>query len=1231
MKFTRNIPFFFLFAAVLFGAVGLLLQVSVQRELLEAPEREMAREVRERVQNHVEQARQELTQLASALPVETGFFSKNLVKASLPVFIFQKNKLVFWSDHTLRPELDLINLRREVEMQANRFGRFLTVTYRPSGTYTLVAVIPLEIKYGISNTFLHNGLNPVIFEDHAASLQAERSKNAVPVVDAQGNYLFSIIVMDPADWLHASKWTFALYALALLMALLFLLTLRRRWKQEGHLMWSLWSSIIGVIALRGTMLLFNFPNSVLEMNLFSPRVYAAGWWSPSLGDLLLNELCLLAIAMQVYWFCRAIRFQPDFQKTGQKQIWASIGLGTLITLVIISWYETYSSIGINTQPTLDISKSVSFSLEKTMIFLVMVMHTLALSWVLRLLLNWLPFSPGGKRAFAFSWVTVLAMALVWAFWRDAPSGNWVVLLASATLVGWEQLHRELGRRAGIYSSVFLLNILGASLGAAALYDLHAQQHRQDKQRVVSQLLKDRDDEAEYFLAQAAEEIGKDPMIRHVLRAPWINLNFLDQKIRRQYLQNLEENYAITLRLFDINGQALSFTDTLTNWHSYARYWAPKAKNTNQKGQLLIKSETEPGKFTYLQEIRMAVNPVQWMTLVLEVTPKLAAPNSVLPELLVERKSSQPNSIPGSSYGLWRNGRWLKTEGYFEYSRYFSPQLFQVPLLFSQGLTLADYHHLGAVSGNGTVAVVSTPAYGFRSWLSNFSFQFLVHTLVLFALLAVVILYRGRLVQVIASTFGTKIQLFLNLGILVPLVIVSLTIGSLVTDSYRQDMVRSYLEQGEFVRQNIQTSNWGHTLFKSRPDSLSRRVSRLAALAQSELNFYDAQGQLRISSQPALFEAGVISTRLNPQAISVLKEQGLNRVLLQEKAGSLPYSAIYVPLRNSPTESPQGYLGIPFFDAEKELNAKLIQLITTILNIFTVLFLVFVLVSYAATRALTVPLKLLTDRLKRTTLTGQNEKLVYESSDEIGLLVREYNQMLQKLEESKQELALREKEAAWKEMARQVAHEIKNPLTPMKLSLQYLRKAMQEGRSNMEELVEKISKTMITQIDVLGDIATSFSNFTSMPDLKLEVLELNDLVKRAADLHLNPQQHRVQLEMPPATILVKADENQLIRIFNNLLLNALQAVPSSRRPEIQVRVQPSEPHWVLVAVQDNGSGIPPEVQPKIFVPNFSTKYSGSGIGLAVVRKGVEAIGGSIWFETEENVGTTFFLKLPVVQP
>jgi nitrogen fixation/metabolism regulation signal transduction histidine kinase len=300
-----------------------------------------------------------------------------------------------------------------------------------------------------------------------------------------------------------------------------------------------------------------------------------------------------------------------------------------------------------------------------------------------------------------------------------------------------------------------------------------------------------------------------------------------------------------------------------------------------------------------------------------------------------------------------------------------------------------------------------------------------------------------------------------------------------------------------------------------------------------------------------------------------------------------------------------------------------------MNIFTAMFILFLVITNWASRALTVPLKLVTDKLKQTTLNGNNEKLEYHSEDEIGLLVNEYNQMLLKLQESKNELAIREKEAAWREMARQVAHEIKNPLTPMKLSLQYLQKAIAEKRENTEALISKIAQTLITQIEILSDIATSFSNFTALPDLKPERLNLSQVLRQSLDLHNNPAEVCIKADIKAGNYEVIADENILMRSFNNLIINALQAVPADKKPEIMVSLQ-TQDHKASISFRDNGSGIPAEIRHKIFVPNFSTKFTGSGIGLAVVKRGIESAGGRIWFETEEGQGTTFYIELPLAQ-
>jgi two-component system, NtrC family, nitrogen regulation sensor histidine kinase NtrY len=225
------------------------------------------------------------------------------------------------------------------------------------------------------------------------------------------------------------------------------------------------------------------------------------------------------------------------------------------------------------------------------------------------------------------------------------------------------------------------------------------------------------------------------------------------------------------------------------------------------------------------------------------------------------------------------------------------------------------------------------------------------------------------------------------------------------------------------------------------------------------------------------------------------------------------------------------------------------------------------------------------------------------------------------------LAQNERETAWREMARQVAHEIKNPLTPMKLNIQYLQQALKSGYANIEELTVKVTESLIEQIDNLSYIASEFSNFAKMPEARPEEVDLNELLERIGELYLN-ENIKVLIEKTAEKMIVYADRNQLLRMFTNIMENAVQSIPEGRNGEISVTAQHDD-DTVMVSFTDNGRGIPDDVAEKIFQPYFTTKSSGTGLGLAMTKKIIEFWKGSIWFETEDNKGTTFFIRIPLL--
>jgi nitrogen fixation/metabolism regulation signal transduction histidine kinase len=274
------------------------------------------------------------------------------------------------------------------------------------------------------------------------------------------------------------------------------------------------------------------------------------------------------------------------------------------------------------------------------------------------------------------------------------------------------------------------------------------------------------------------------------------------------------------------------------------------------------------------------------------------------------------------------------------------------------------------------------------------------------------------------------------------------------------------------------------------------------------------------------------------------------------------------------------------------------------------------------------------------------RLPVDTRDEIGELVQTFNEMREQLAESRRRLSQQERELAWREMARQVAHEIKNPLTPMKLSVQHMRRAFQRlrvpateratGDDDMQQfagIFDRITNTLIEQIDTLARIANEFSSFARLPERVMEALNVNDVIREAAALMQEEAGATIALDLYDAPLVVQADREELRRIYINLIKNAIQAVPSDREGRIRIATAPDADtidaaRRVQSWVSDNGVGIPPEQRSHIFQPNFSTKTSGTGLGLAIAQKTVRELNGEIGFQTKSGEGTTFWIHLPL---
>jgi signal transduction histidine kinase len=569
-----------------------------------------------------------------------------------------------------------------------------------------------------------------------------------------------------------------------------------------------------------------------------------------------------------------------------------------------------------------------------------------------------------------------------------------------------------------------------------------------------------------------------------------------------------------------------------------------------------------------------------------------------------------------------------SSGPFNYRQYLTELADRADDLFNTGIIIKDYEHRAFLGENGRFVIISSKVPSVNLRIANFSFLFLIFIFSILLILISVALYQS--VKHIKLNYAAKIQLYLNFAFFTPLIIVSITTISVIVQSFKASLESQYLEYGENLSALISEPLNSYRQLVIESEDLSDQIYEMAEVADVDMNVYNTTGRLIASSLFQVYQNNILSYNIEPEAYIRILENQETSCVLEEKVGLLKFKNVYFGVRSTETSAIIGILSLPFFASQKDLEQRIIDVLSYIINIFTFLFVIFLFVSFFVSRGLTFPLWLITQKIKRTTLSSFNEPLSWNSDDEIGMMVTEYNRMLVNLEESKKALAKSEKESAWREMARQVAHEIKNPLTPMKLTLQHMKRIIDDGGDNGEtEKKQKQINSLLEQIETLSDIATSFSNFAKMPAPKSELLDIRLLLLETIELYDKKELGRIVTNIEEGQFMVEGDRNWLGRAFSNLIINGFQAVNDHHKARLDIKLKGMERKRVRIEIQDNGEGIPDHIGEKVFTPNFSTKYSGSGLGLAITRKGVEHANGTIWFKSTEGAGTTFYVDIPLI--
>lgn len=444
------------------------------------------------------------------------------------------------------------------------------------------------------------------------------------------------------------------------------------------------------------------------------------------------------------------------------------------------------------------------------------------------------------------------------------------------------------------------------------------------------------------------------------------------------------------------------------------------------------------------------------------------------------------------------------------------------------------------------------------------------------------------------------------------------------DYHRDRLLRKEAAIRENINYVLKTTTYPVET-KQIPLIFKEKIYEIKDIHSLEILLYDLNGNLLKSSKPSFFK-DTISPKMPDYALKQLQNSQTKSYIKEFVEDGQKYQSSYTYITDSYFK-PLAILNLPYIEDDGFITKELTEYLYRLGIAYFFMLLGAIFLAYILSKYITRSLKEISDKLSKTRFHTRNKKIhIRNTPREIAVLVNSYNGMIDELEKSAAQLAASERETAWREMAKQVAHEIKNPLTPMRLTVQSFHRKFDCNDSDVDKKVTEYTNTLLQQIDTLSSIASAFSTYAKMPAQQDETLNVVKITKLALDIF---NEDYVYFFSDEEEIRARFDRTQLIRVVTNLVKNSIQSIEQKNplQPRVEVRVQ-SKGMLVEIAVTDNGVGVPEENRECIFEPQFTTKTSGMGLGLGMVKNIVETYGGTVTLNSSEE-NTTFTVTFPAI--
>lgn len=1156
-------------------------------------------------------------------------------KTGFTYFVYKDNQLIYWSNNTVLYDQSLSEKLNEMQLVYMKNGWY-EYFGKKTGSYAVAAFLLVKYDYSYQNKYLDNDFNSTLKLPEYASLQVDSNKSDWTVKNANGKFLFGINysreVIDTSFEIPLMILLFSSIAFLLLFLYSYgkhMLAVRPYFA----------FFIVGIlVVLRMLGLFYRSPDFLYNLSLFSPEFYASSFLLNSLGDFLISVLVFTYLVVFFHHYFGTTKIKKDngrFKLLISYQV-VFVFLFTFLFSVFVNYLlsglilDSKISFNINNIFELSGYSLIGFAIMGLLLFSFYLICDGSIRFIQKT-----DFTAGQISILFLITQGLFLILLLWL--RDTELfqdyGVSSFLLANSLIVYISYIRSSSKRLFSFTRS--LLVILGFSLYAAkTIADFNEVKEKENRKLLAVKLENEHDLVAEYLFEEVAVKIAKDRFIHAVLLASSqqvfpssFNPDVLSKRILQLYLTNYWGKFDMHLSFFDKNKKPLQFaSEGKSELEDFEQVIKSQGMPTNSKGFYLISNNA--GRLTYLGKIDIDLNndSLKAGTLMIEFNARFVQNEGGFPDLLLSNRIPERKDFSNYSYAKYEFSKLINQYGKYPY--YIQSKSYEDK--YGEGkvekfIDFNGYSHLFYRHGSTGLIIVSKQNQNIVVLLTLFSYIF-----TFFCLFFVIIYSVYKLVKNgfrFEINFKTRIQFMVFTIVMATILLTGGGTIYYIISNYSTSQNQKVSERLSSLLVLLE-NELGRTPFTNQyfSEDLSFAFSRLSSYLGVDFNLFDTKGKLIYSTQPKIYDKEILARTMNSIAYEELHIKQLTSFLQYEQIGSLNFLSAYEPLRDA-NANIIGYVNIPYIAKQNVLKKEISSLLVTLINIYVFLFSLAMFVTFIISNRITRPLGLIQQKLSQIKIGKRTDPIEWARKDEIGGLVNEYNSMVEELHNSVDKLAKSERESAWREMAKQVAHEIKNPLTPMKLSVQHLKKAWQEKSPNLDSIMQRLSQTLIEQIDTLSNIANEFSNFAKMPKAENSVLDLSVILEHTVNLYAESEKVKINYTAERyRNMHVFADKDQLLRAFSNLFKNAIQAIPETREGLIQVKIQVEKSNYII-SFADNGEGIADDKIEKIFVPNFTTKTTGTGLGLAMVKNIVELTGGKIWFETKAGDGTTFYIQFP----